>query len=443
MKPSRDNTFCWYPFTQLALKQWAQGKGIVSAAPCCNSIRPDTPDPLNVNWKLKKGDESITAKQIFEGKEMDDIRLAMLNGQRHPACKTCWDVEDRSTENRLTSYREYSTPSYNTQEEDLINDPKLRVIDFAFGEDCNLRCRICTPGLSNKLRIDYKYFRENNIDMSGVSSWDWKRIDADKDKNLTERSEYSVYNWHNGNQWRDILENIHDLRQIKATGGETLITKPFNEFLDHAIATGACKNIVLEFHSNCTKFTNTMIEKVNKFKKLYINGSIDSYGRNYEYMRFPMPWNKLTSSIEKLLQRVEIPLSMSFNPVITALNAYDIPKLFEYQQQLSRQYKTDNISFNMWIDLLWPENKYISVQYLPRHLKEELIEIYEDLYKKHNNDWDVAGMQCSQIIDFLRDKLDIPQARENMLKEVQAFDKSRNQLYNDYIHPNVARFLDG
>jgi len=52
-------------------------------------------------------------------------------------------------------------------------------------------------------------------------------------------------------------------------------------------------------------------------------------------------------------------------------------------------------------------------------------------------------MQCSQIIDFLRDKLDIPQARENMLKEVQAFDKSRNQLYNDYIHPNVARFLDG
>ena len=26
MKPSKDNTFCWYPFGQLAPKEWQDGK---------------------------------------------------------------------------------------------------------------------------------------------------------------------------------------------------------------------------------------------------------------------------------------------------------------------------------------------------------------------------------------------------------------------------------
>ena len=34
---------------------------------------------------------------------------------------------------------------------------------------------MCMPGLSNKLRIDYQHFVENNIDTSGIHGFDYKR----------------------------------------------------------------------------------------------------------------------------------------------------------------------------------------------------------------------------------------------------------------------------
>ena len=74
MKPLPNNTFCYYPFYQLALKYWKKGTGIVQAAPCCNSQRPNNNfDPLQLEKKLKhygdKGDH-ILPKEIFYGKEI-------------------------------------------------------------------------------------------------------------------------------------------------------------------------------------------------------------------------------------------------------------------------------------------------------------------------------------------------------------------------------------
>lgn len=84
MKPEVDNTFCWYPFTLLALKEWHKDWGIVNASPCCNSIRPETPDPLNIKPKLKSSPDSIMPYDIFHGEEMESIRQAMREGHRHP-----------------------------------------------------------------------------------------------------------------------------------------------------------------------------------------------------------------------------------------------------------------------------------------------------------------------------------------------------------------------
>jgi len=442
MKPTSDNTFCWYPFVQLALKEWNHKKGIVSAAPCCNSIRPETPDPLNVNYKLREGDETITAKQIFEGKEMSEIRQAMLDGVRHPACNTCWKVEDRNPGQR-TSYRHFSSPP---DPDDVdVNDPKLQCIDFAFGENCNLRCRMCQPGLSNKLRHDYKYFYENNIDTSGMQAFDWQRrhrelgIDKplEQDLDLRPNSHNEILNFKNGEQWNNILDNIHDIRQIKATGGETVMTQPFNEFIDRAIETGACDKILLEFHSNSTKFTPSLVEKLNKFKRIHLNASIDSIEKNYEYIRYPMPWDKLTESLERLLSKITIPMHVSFNPVLSALNAHYVTELYDYQITLKDKYP--EFRYNLFLDLLWPEEKYINVKFLSKDIKLNLIEMYEEYFEKYDN---FSVLQC---IDFFKHNLDYPVTdtdRKNMLREIKAFDKSRNQDYHDYLHKDIIKYLE-
>lgn len=479
MKPTKDNTFCWFPFSLLALKTWHHKYGIMNAAPCCNSIRPDMPDPLNNHIELISNPDTITAEEIFHGKTMNEIREYALTNRRHPSCATCWKMEENGNGDDVYSYRLDSIPpgllKITDEDElnDLIENPKLSSIDFAFGENCNLRCRMCQPGLSNKLRLDYQYFADNNVDTSGIQGFDWqKRRDTIiKENSLTELSleeqkridqelyiggEYQVYNWKDGKQWENILDNIHNLKHIKATGGETLMSKPFIQFLDTAIETGASKNIMLEFHTNATKFSNENIEKLKKFDGLILNCSIDGYGKNYEYIRYPMKFSVLEKSLRNILESVKdinykrtpygFIKNFSFNVVLSVLNAHYLEDLVEFHYTLHKEYGRKSNEFSVFfLDLLWPEDKYINVKFLPKYIKLDLIEKFKNIREKYNDNSDYYHTNMTSGISFLEANLDLEiteQHRSNMLKEIKVFDMSRNQCYNDYIHPDIIEFLE-
>lgn len=471
MKPSKDNTFCWYPFHQLALKEWQEGKGIVNASPCCNSIRPETPDPIRVKQRLK--DERPTAKELFYSEEMESIRQAMREGRRHPACETCWRIEDRALSGDSYSYRMMSAEPGRLQglneNDDLIDNPQLQTIDFAFGENCNLRCRMCSPGLSNKLRQDYQFFYENKIDTSGINNFDYqakfdeiayneRNLEAPtpldkiwtRDTDIT-RTTSETTNWDDGAQWQDILDNIHELRHIKATGGETLVSKPFEEFLDTAIARGVSKNIYIEFHTNATKFNDTIIDKLKQFDAVHLNLSIDSLGKNYEYIRYPMPWEKLDASLRNLLTKTDgaytadgkMPFikNFSFNVVLTALNAHYLYDLAVYQETLYREFNKWPEMATFYVDLLWPENKFTNVKFLPPKIKQGLIAQYKRIQSDISDVWIVLDT----AINFLEEWQDYEpteQDRLNMLREITIFDLSRNQDYHDFLHKDIIDFLE-
>ena len=449
MIPDKDNNFCWYPFTQLALKEWNSEIGIKSAAPCCNSIRPETPDPLNVKQYLSDHPHELTAKEIFHGPEMTNLRESMLRDERHSTCNTCWKMEDSNPQNPV-SYRLSSTPRW-IEDNNYLDDPQLAIIDFAFGENCNLRCRICTPGLSNKLKIDYKYFIENDLNTDGIQGYnyrevypeDWNKERIMNSEDLLESNfEHNVRFWSNSNhQWNDILDNIESIKAIKATGGETLLTTGFIEFIDRAIERDVAKDITLEFHTNATKFNNANIKRLNQFGKLNFNLSIDSIYENYHYMRFPMRWNKLDASLRNMLNKIDSSRrqNFSFNPVVSALNAHYLIDLLEYQSKLTEEYQLPQSIF--YVDLLWPERKYTNIKFLSPSIKKDLIEMYE----KHSNAYKNIIIQFHSVINFLKlhqNYEPTDQDRINMLREITIFDKSRDQCYNDYLHPSIIEFLE-
>lgn len=436
MKPEKNNTFCYYPFYQLALKQWDPITGINNAAPCCNAIRPENDDPLGILNKVK----SLTAKEIFYSPVMNDIRTSMLNGEKHSACTTCWKIEERGS----ASYRLYSSSDekFDREEESLnqqLSDPKLTCIDFGFGDNCNLRCRMCTPGLSNKLRKDYKYFSTNNLDSSGIDGFEDKK-ELYKIKWKKEDSEHAVLSWPKKSfQWDNIIDNIHEIKKIRATGGETTISKPFIEFIDTAIEKGVAKDIYLDFHTNATKFTDELIDKLLQFKGMHLHFSIDSSGKNYEYIRYPMTWNALNKSIINFLEKTRgksLEIRIQFTNVLSVLNAFDLGSLYDYFKNLSASYT--NIQFDFWVDFIWPEKKYINVKFLSSELKQELIELYKTLFADDQN-------SISHIISFLEQHKNYPTTdldRKNMLREIQIFDQSRNQHYKDYLNQKIIDFLE-
>ena len=437
------------------------------------------PDPLNNHIELISNPDTITAEEIFHGKTMNEIREYALTNRKHPSCATCWKMEENGNGDDVYSYRLDSMPpglfkiTDKDELDDLIENPKLSSIDFAFGENCNLRCRMCQPGLSNKLRLDYQYFAENNVDTSGIQGFDWqqRRDTIIKENSLTELpleeqkridqelyigGEYEVYNWKDGKQWENILDNIHNLKHIKATGGETLMSKPFIQFLDTAIETGASKNIMLEFHTNATKFSSDNIEKLKKFDGLVLNCSIDGYGKNYEYIRYPMKFSVLEKSLRNILESVKdinykrtpygFIKNFSFNVVLSALNAHYLEDLVEFQYNLHKEYGRKSNEFSVFfLDLLWPEEKYINVKFLPKHIKLDLIEKFKNIREKYNDNNDYYHTNMTSGISFLEANLDLEiteQHRLNMLKEIKVFDMSRNQCYNDYIHPDIIEFLE-
>lgn len=404
MKPDKNNTLCNFPFAQIALKEWNKDLGIVTASPCCNSIRPSNNfDPLK--FKNKLNGENVD--EIFYSREMNELRESMLRGEKHSACDVCWNRENNENPD---SFRLRSGLGFEVN----FSEPKLQKIDVTFGEECNLRCRMCTPKLSNSLRKDYKFFHKNNLDVSGVEFFDFK-----DNRFLKDNSENEVYYWKSNGQWQSILSKLNELKSFMASGGEPLLSKSFLEVLDKAPS-----NIHIDFHSNCTLFSKSIIEKLSRFDKVTLRASIDSVYENYEYIRYPMKWKILEKNINKIRKLNNVKIDI--NCVLSVLNCFDLHKLFEY-------FNDDKI--NIFVDLLVPENKFINVKFLSKELKEKLIVEYSS--------YNSNRIKLNDAINFLKNDIDVQyNDSKNMMREILLFDKSRNQNYEKYLSKHLINFLN-
>ena len=404
--PKPNNTLCWYPFSQLALKSWNKD-GIKFASPCCNS--------RHEGLEFEKGALPI---EIFHGDHMEEIRQSMLRGEKHSTCRVCWD-EESWNKGSPDSYRLWSADPNDNAHIDIL-EPKLQVIDFGFGEDCNMRCRMCKPGNSNKLRIDYKYFVDNKIDTTGISHFDWANNDPMHDVNVEPNSHNTIYLGVAGKQWQNILDNINDLVYVKATGGETLQAKEFLYFIDVAIQKDVAKNMTLFITTNGTKFSKKLVDKLNNFKKIELILSIESIGDNYEYIRYPVKWKTLEKNLAKVK---DTNFDIKVSSVLSVYNAHYITELCEYFD-----------GYRVSIDLL-NRNQYIDTKFLPVEIKSELIEDYEAV---------TTGAILKKAINYLKYNLVNEPTEEdlsNLKREICAFDSSRDQSYVDYLHPKIIQCL--
>ena len=429
MKPSINNTFCYYPFYQLSLKGWEANRGIVEAAPCCNSQRAENNyDPLKIKEKIfeyyKKG-KPLLPIDIFLGEEFNELRNSMLSGKKHPGCEVCWKME----ENKCSSYR---LRSERLIDENIdLNDLKILSLDLGLEENCNLRCRMCQPGVSNQLRKDLKFFKKNDITI------DFWEDNLDK-KQLQPNSENDVFYFKSdGEQWKNILDNIDSIKIIKATGGETLLSKSFNQLLDTAIEKKCADKIILAFHTNATVFTKKIIDKLNQFKKVSSTFSIDSVGKTYEYIRYPMTWNMLEKSVNKYIRsmdRTKIDF-LYFNSVITVYSAFNYEDYCKWIEQLCLNH---DVNARVWIDLSAPEKNPINVTYLPHKLLEILLLQLEFLSKKYD------FLDCNNVIGHIENVLSKKETadKDKMLHQINAFDLSRNQDYHDFLNVKLIEFLD-
>lgn len=421
-EPKLENTFCFYPFSELALKDWPSGHiGVVT--PCCNMLNMQVNDPMEIGED--NSDKSI--EQLWNHENLKQLRKDMLNGVKNPKCETCWKMEEETG----TSYRLHSKQNYIDVD---INNPKLQIIDLSTGDSCNLRCQMCSPGTSNRLRIDARYFREHDFD------YKWWNKDL-PDKIYEPGAENKTFHGPKieSPQWTELKENLGDIKIIKATGGETLASKAFVDLLDHAIETGDSKHISLNFTTNATKFSKPNLARFKHFERLQPTLSIDAVGKTYDYVRWGAKWTDVSNNIEKLITESDNIEQLHVNFVLTSYNVFSILETTEYFYNLKQKYK---VPVNMHIDLVFPYGRPIDVQWLPQYLLQQAIKQAEqaNAYAGHEF-WLLFDKAISYMKQHCKEKENNEKIKA-MYAETIMFDASRNRKYNDYLHKEISDYLD-
>lgn len=248
--------------------------------------------PYNVNTH---GIHDIRNNNFFK-----KVRSDFLKGKKPAVCRSCWNKEKLGFESKRTGflllfkYLKYNIFEH-TEKDGTIDINKFPIIyyDLRFGNLCNSRCLTCGTG---------------NSSMFG---------------------EY--VKWSNNKYYKEIKNNLDDIKELYFAGGEPLINKYYFELIDKLIESNNAKNIYLRLITNGSVMKKEFIEQWKHFKRVRIIFSIDGIEESFEKIRTPLKWNKVESNL-KFFDKETTNSNVFGNiaPTVSILNVFELPEVFNW-----------------------------------------------------------------------------------------------------------------
>lgn len=356
--------------------------------PCCRFAEKFRPTENNLKEK--------TLSEVFYGDWMNDVRAKMLAGKEVTGCIRCYQEE--AAGKRSLRERYHDNKDLPVDELVDIDNPKIRWIELAISNDCNLACRMCDS------RYAWKWFKEEQ-ELYG------------KTYNTVEKSKSDIAN---------IYPFINDLVHIKFTGGEPLMTKDQWVLVDKLIAERDCSEIFLNYSTNCTIMPkDNWVEKWSKFKQVEFALSFDSANKEEsEYIRWPAKYETTEAVTKRFL---ELKKSHRFNVLlrstISILNIWNMPESMEWWWAHDEGLRVMNPTH-----LTYPETLCVTV--LPKHVKDRVTEKFNQYIASSNND--KINNSLVYIRNFMNSK-DDSHLLPDLKKYLEGTDKYRGQnFYESY-----------
>jgi MoaA/NifB/PqqE/SkfB family radical SAM enzyme len=229
---------------------------------------------------------------------LNEIREAMLRGERPDVCSFCWNLEDK---NRISS-RQRANNDYKTRE------LKLTSYDLRNDDTCNLSCRMCNPMNSTTKQKEWNALERGYFKSNSIATLD--------------------------------IINIDTVEHLYMAGGEPFLNPELETFLDKCIQQDRL-HVKLQFNTNCSTNSKNLITKLKLFDNIHIIASCDGYGEMFEYIRYPHKWNKFVKNLEIYK---EFSKSICFN--VTIMN-YNIDSLHVLINWIEENYKDSIILLNI------------------------------------------------------------------------------------------------
>jgi organic radical activating enzyme len=300
------------------------------------------PEPHKVG--LEEINRNPTA--LHNSKVKKQARKEMLSDERPSECQYCWNVEDNSTSFSDRVYKSsepWSEPFYDEiVKSDWRSDYNPKYVEVSFSNTCNFKCAYCGPEYSSKWMEEINEFGAYDL------SYQYNGMERMVERNTkpyrqTENNPYVEAFW----EWFPELYNSLDTFRI--TGGEPLLSKDTWKVLDYIIETETPnKNLKLSINSNLgvnDELVDKLILKLDKIIKeervseLIIFTSCEGYGKQAEYTRFGLDFEKLFQNIDKIL--TELP-----KVTIVVMSTFNIFSVFSYELLIKKIHKLKVKHFN-------------------------------------------------------------------------------------------------
>lgn len=268
-----------------------------TVVPCCHMTQSFIPP------NILKAQKVETAKDIFNHKTLTFYREYFKNNDDLPEpCTACINQESKGLESSRTKVNKKNFKEYD-----------INVLDVILGNSCNLACPFCSSFASSL--IDKL---SNKLSKNERPMW-WNPIP----KTISMAGSFGT-----SDIVADIL-NKYKVHTLKLIGGEPFLKENWDR-ISEVISSGAGKDLNLDVTSNGTILNDEIFERLSKTKSAHLRLSVDSIGKNYEFIRWPHKWGKMHNNLYYLRNNKFSNITMSVNNLVNIFNFEFLPEIEEY-----------------------------------------------------------------------------------------------------------------
>jgi uncharacterized Fe-S cluster-containing radical SAM superfamily protein len=323
--------------------------------------------------------KNISIKDWYDSEPMQAARLSMFGNKKNSFCSRCYQeeaVSDTSRRHRCnqksviftrTAFNEsyLQSPGYskfeNTRFHNGVYNGMPVDLHIDLGNYCNLTCKMCNAQASSSIAV--QHVKWGIKDARQYIGTDWTKDSKVWDRTLDE------------------LSKIENLKNIHFMGGETLLTKRFEDFVDFMISRKRT-DLNFSFVTNGTVFNEKLVEKLLQFKRIGIEVSIETVTDHNSYQRQGTDLQSVLKNIDRYLTYCDGDrITLTVRPAISSLTIGYYDTLLEYCLEKNLIVKS----------LICSSPRYYDPRILPDDIKKEYLTRYEIFLKKHN----LSEVDCS------------------------------------------------
>ena len=310
--------FCNSPWYELHI-YWDGGLGF-----CCQEDHRAYPAEQNQQYNISR----MTIREWYNSEPMRQVRTGMFSDSRSSICRKCYHEEDFSATSRRHRSNQKSviftrsnfkesyeqSPGHNKFEHSRQNqgdyDGVPIDLHIDLGNYCNLTCKMCGAHASSSIAA--QEVKWGNLAAAAYIGSDWTRDEAVWQRVIHE------------------LADIKDLRNVHFMGGETLITKRFEDFVDFMTERGRF-DLNFSWVTNGTTFNESLMKKLSRFKRIGIEVSIEATTAHNAYQRQGTDTELVLANMERYMSYCDdANVTLTVRPAISLLTIGYYDTLLRY-----------------------------------------------------------------------------------------------------------------